>query len=171
MIGALGNPPTIPGAIATAVGNLDTIIADLLAGGAQHILVPGMPNLGLTPRVRALGAAAQAGATATSEAFNQALNGSLPSGVVFYDTAAFLAAVISDPAAFGFDNVTDACFTGSAVCADPSKYLFWDDIHPTTAAHELLGVQFANAVPEPATAALVFIGIALGLAARRKRQR
>lgn len=169
MIAALANPPTIPGAIGTAVGNLDAIIIDLLAGGAQHILVPGMPDLGLTPRVRALGAGAQAGASATTQAFNQALQGSLPPGVTFYDTAAFLAAIVNDPAAFGFSNATDACFTGSTICADPSKYLFWDDIHPTTAGHALLGGQFADAVPEPATAALALIGIIVGLARRRKR--
>jgi cholinesterase len=168
MIGALANPPSIPGAIATAVGNLDAIITDLLAGGAQHILVPGMPDLGITPRVRALGAGAQAGASATTQAFNQALFGSLPPGVKFYDTAAFLAAIVNNPAAFGFANVTDACFTGSTVCADPSKYLFWDDIHPTTAGHALLGDQFADSVPEPATACLVLAGILAGLGARRR---
>ena len=50
LIGALSNPSTIPGAIGTAVGNLDAIIVDLQASGAVHILVPGMPDLGALQR-------------------------------------------------------------------------------------------------------------------------
>jgi hypothetical protein len=41
--------------------------------------------------------------------------------------------------------MTDACFDGVTVCADPGQYLFWDDIHPTAAAGVFLGEKFAAA--------------------------
>ena len=53
--------------------------------------------------------------------------------------------------------------------ADPSQYLFWDDIHPSSAGHALLGGQLTSVVvPEPATAVLVLAGIVVGLFARRR---
>ena len=59
------------------------------------------------------------------------------------------------------------------MCADPDSYVFWDSVHPTTAAHQLLGNAFAAAVtepiPEPASLALLGLGIGLAVAARRRR--
>jgi phospholipase/lecithinase/hemolysin len=69
-------------------------------------------------------------------------------------------------------NVTDACFTGSAVCTDPSTYLFWDNLHPTTRTHEILAQQLHSVAYDPVPAPMPFLG---GLAAlgwsRRLRQR
>jgi phospholipase/lecithinase/hemolysin len=66
--------------------------------------------------------------------------------------------------------VTDPCLvSGVSVCADPSQYLFWDSVHPTTAGHAVLGGAFAAAVPEPETYALMLGGLALiGLLSRRR---
>jgi phospholipase/lecithinase/hemolysin len=66
--------------------------------------------------------------------------------------------------------VTNACFDGVTVCADPNQYLFWDDIHPTAAADVLLGAQFAAAVPEPSTMVLVLAGLCAVVAATRRRR-
>ncbi|MEM9342789.1 MAG: SGNH/GDSL hydrolase family protein [Pseudomonadota bacterium] len=51
--------------------------------------------------------------------------------------------VAADPAAFGFDNVTDACLTfdqdGPVVCDTPETYLFWDEVgHLSGAGHAAL---------------------------------
>jgi phospholipase/lecithinase/hemolysin len=78
--------------------------------------------------------------------------------------------VDSNPAAYGFTNVTDPCFNGVTVCADPNQYLFWDDIHPTAAADVFLGAEFAAAVPEPSTSVLVFAGLCAFAAAVRRRR-
>ena len=55
--------------------------------------------------------------------------------MVIFDTYKILRDVRNNPEAFGLTNVTDACLvlSSATVCADPDKYLFWDDVHPTTA--------------------------------------
>ena len=47
--------------------------------------------------------------------------------------------------------------------------LFWDDLHPTTAADAILAAQFANAVPEPSTWLMVSTGV-VGLAGVLRRK-
>jgi outer membrane lipase/esterase len=86
-----------------------------------------------------------------------------------FDTAAFFADVTANPAAYGLTNVTDSClFTAPAVC---STYLYFDNVHPTTAAHDLLSLQYAMAlgiIPEPATSGLLVITL-VGLWGLRRR--
>jgi phospholipase/lecithinase/hemolysin len=172
VLGDLATPALLTAAIFNAVSNLDSMVNALQAAGARHILVPDMPDLGLTPRLLALGPAAAAEGTAVTNLFNQALLASLPPGVTFFDTAALLRTITADPALYGFTDVTDPCYNGTTVCADPNQYLFWDSIHPTTAADAILGAQFSEAVvPEPATFVLAFGGmIFLGLLARRRQR-
>ena len=69
----------------------------------------------------------------------------------------------SNPGAYGFANTTDsALLTGHA--ADAAEYLYWDTVHPTTRVHQV----FADAVPEPASAVLLLLGV-FGFATRRRR--
>ena len=144
--------------------------------GAQHILVPGLPDLGLTPFFRSLGPLAAAQASAATDAFNLALSSSLPSGVLFYDTAALVRAMVANPGAFGFTNVTAPCFDGLTVCSDPSQYLFFDSFHPTTATAGFAAQGFLATVapvPEPGTLSLLggAIAAAAVVAARRRAAR
>jgi outer membrane lipase/esterase len=54
--------------------------------------------------------------------------------------AALFNAVITNPARFGFTNVTQPCLNTAtgAVCASPDTSLFWDPLHPTAAGHRLI---------------------------------
>lgn len=63
------------GSPTAAAGNVAAIVATLEGDGAQHILVPGLPNLGLTPDY-----AGDPTVTAYSEAFNTALQADLTGG-------------------------------------------------------------------------------------------
>jgi phospholipase/lecithinase/hemolysin len=155
--------------ISRAVTNELAIVGGLQALGAQHILVPGMPDLGLTPYFRSIDAVAFG--SAFTDAFNAALEAALPADVVFYDTAALLRSVFDNPLDYGFANVMDPCFDGTTVCANPGEYLYFDAFHPTTATHAILAREFAGAmgVPEPAVLLLVLIALAsLGWSRRRQ---
>ncbi|OYW25933.1 MAG: hypothetical protein B7Z51_10600, partial [Methyloversatilis sp. 12-65-5] len=79
-----------------------------------------------------------------------------------------------DPAGAGFGNSTDMCRFNPS-CTDPASYLYWDDVHITTAAHEALAGQFAQAlapVPEVQTWAMLLAGLGLiGVAGRLRASR
>jgi phospholipase/lecithinase/hemolysin len=154
-----------------AVSNELAIVNGLRLLGAQNILAPGMPDLGLTPFYRSQGPLAAAQASAASDAYNAALLSNLPSGVIFYDTAGLLRTMVANPGAFGFSNVTEPCFDGAAsLCANPSQYLFFDSFHPTTAAYGFAAAGFASAVPEPSSIVLSSVGFALCAALWRSRK-
>ena len=43
---------------------------------------------------------------------------------------------------------TGTCLTGTKACGNPDQFLFWDGIHPTTAAHRILAQRAFDAVRE-----------------------
>jgi phospholipase/lecithinase/hemolysin len=145
-------------------------IGALIAQGARDILVPLVPDLGLTPVVTAAGAGAAA--TLLAQAYNAALVaaigdlGPVPGlRITYLDTFSLTDAVVADPGAFGFTNVTDPCYVGpytggGSVCADPNLYLFWDANHPSAAAHARFAAAARIAlVPEPGALSLLVAGL------------
>ncbi len=164
-----------------SVANLMTIVSDLYALGARNFFLPNLPDLGLTAEF--VGTPLQAQMTFVSQTFNSLLDTevmtlglSLPdASIVTFDTFNFLRDVVTSPADFGFSNVAEACLDNLACVLDPTvqdTYLFWDGVHPTTAAHAQLGLAFAQAVavPEPASLALVMGALsALGWSRGKRR--
>jgi phospholipase/lecithinase/hemolysin len=174
-----GDPNVV---IAQAIGNLTTAVGTLYAQGARSFLLPLLPDLGLTPRLLAQGPVASGQASALTDIFNTALSGSYLSllnalpGAQFtlFDVAGSQRALTANAAALGFTNTNAGCFSGfvdnpvGTVCATPSSYVYWDEIHPSARAHEVLGAQMLAAVPEPSTYALMALGL-LGIALRRRQ--
>ena len=134
-----------------------TNIQSLWLSGARTFLVLNIPNLALTPAVRAAGPAAEAGAAFLTNAYNTALDqaldglGRLP-GIRFLrlDIDALLTSIVNEPAAFGLTNAADACLTFGVVrdpfCRTPNRYLFWDGTHPTRAGHAIVADAAARAL-------------------------
>jgi phospholipase/lecithinase/hemolysin len=142
-----------------AVGYLVGIVNGLQAIGVQHILVPGMPDLGKTPQYadHGLGTIGSQLSAYFNAELLKALQGK---GVFYFDTYALMDEVIANPAKYGFTDVTDPCFDGVTVCADPDHYLFWDNFHPTTYADSILAANFQQVVtPEPASLVMVGTGL------------
>ena len=155
------------GSVTTAVKDIDGIVAALQSDHVQHILVAGLPDIGLTPEYNG-----DPNATAFSQQFNALLLSTLPSGVNYADTYTLLNQMHNNPGAFGFTDVTDPCFNGT-VCANPNQYLFWDGVHPTTATDSFLAQEFAVAsTPEPTSIMLLGSGMSgLMVLARRRYRR
>ncbi len=168
MVWGGANDFEVGGLVTTAISDIDTIVASLQAQGATHILVPGLPNLGLTPEFYG-----DPAATLFSQQFNQGLQSTLPADVIYSDVFGLLNSVTQNPGAYGFTNVTEPCFNGFTVCSNPGQYLFWDDLHPTTAADAILARQFQSDVapiPEPSSFLLLASGITGLVAVLRSRR-
>ncbi|WP_295622187.1 PEP-CTERM sorting domain-containing protein [Chamaesiphon sp. GL140_3_metabinner_50] len=149
--------PTIP------VGNLFTEINTLIGRGARNILVPNLSNLGALPSTRNLGATAT-GLSNLTAAHNAGLattianlNRTRPDvNLNLLDVNSLFNRIVANPSSFGFTDVTTQCIISTTVCASPNANLFWDDVHPTTEGHRLIGELAFNtvsptAVPEPIT--------------------
>ncbi len=143
----------IGGAVTAQIG----IVGTLQAAGAQYVLVPNLPDIGLTPSFRAGGAAAMGQGTALATAYNDALYGGLAGAglrVIPVDTFHFLQEVVADPGRYGIANVTTAaCGVQPAPAGDSSlfcnpnsyidptaqtSYLFADGVHPSAGAQQII---------------------------------
>ncbi len=178
-----GTVPGSPGGsnlVSNGIANILTIVGTLAALGAQHILVPNMPDLGSTPAFAGGPLASElSGLTAL---FNvnlaaqlTALDALLPTAdIIQFDTAAAFAELIANPAAFGLENVTGQCVQNLSLfggACDPvdNRWLFWDSVHPTAYGHSLIAERFYAAVPEPGSLALLMLGLLSVAAVHRRR--
>jgi outer membrane lipase/esterase len=153
--GYAGDGDAVARSAAAAIGG---IVSDLAAAGAARILVPNLPDIGITPALRALGPAAAAEARELSLAYNEVLELALdkaeadhPVRVVRLDVFSLADGVIADPAGAGFRNVTEPCRDAGSC----EGMLFWDHVHPTALAHArlaeaaLAGVDAGGRLTEP----------------------
>lgn len=168
---------------ATVLSNIGTALNTLSSLGAENFLIANLPDLGETPFADLNGGqpAVDALNTAT-EAHNAGLEALLAGLDINYsllDINALFNEVLADPEAFDFNNAEDAylltCFVdGQFVCppgTSPSDFVYWDEIHPTAAAHRIVAARALNLidVPEPSTILLMSFGLlGLGFATRRR---
>jgi phospholipase/lecithinase/hemolysin len=143
--------PTLP------VEFIKSHVLALASAGARNFLVVNLPkyfgNSSLNRRL-----------TQHAEAFNSLLSSALYDvrstqpelEILELDYFSLFERVRANPAEFGFENVIDpACrncvSANRTVVPNPDAYFFWDDVHPTAAAHRLIAdaAYAILAVPEP----------------------
>ncbi|WP_144776820.1 SGNH/GDSL hydrolase family protein [Marinobacter maritimus] len=156
----------------------------LLNSGVTTLLVPNLPDLGNIPEFRT-GPNSSSG-TEVSIAWNEGLkqgldelNETTDADIFYFDVFGLFNELLMNPGAFGFSNTRDECrsttFFSESECANADSYTFWDEIHPTTAAHSYLGQRAFDLlasgnslvkVSEPMTVSLLLLGL-VGLWGRR----
>lgn len=173
------NPAQAQQIIGSAVTAQVGLVGALQGAGARYVLVPSIPDIGLTPGSRAGGAVGMAQGTALANTYNTALYAGLAGQnlrVIPVDTFHFLQEVVANPSLYGFANVTSpACRVQPAPAGDSSlfcnpnsfatpsaadSYLFADGVHPASRAHEMIadlavamidGPQQIAVLPQSAT--------------------
>jgi phospholipase/lecithinase/hemolysin len=128
------------------VANIKNGIAELSNDGAKKFVVITIPDLSLTPQVKALGGPAILAAKRFVLTANVLLEVELlPFAfrhgirIELADINAIFVPLVYTPGRFGFSNSVGAAFIppNGAVVRDPNDYVFWDGFHPTTNAHKL----------------------------------
>lgn len=166
----------------TAASNIASSVTSLYNAGARDFFIPLMPDLSLTPWATTQDAATPGAKQAALDRSNEfaadlttdlnALATTLPgANIRIFDTLTLQRNTLKLLGNLGY-NTTSPCLTGSyttggTACADPSHYVFWDDVHPTAAIHDSLGGAFATAVPEASTYAWLACGLFAVLVLRR----
>jgi len=151
-----------PAYVAQTAGELAAQVARLQAAGARIIVVPNLPDIGITPFGVSSGPAGAAALTQLSAAFNQALYADLAArgmGVVAVDIRALLTEVTADPGTYGLVNTSlPACGATPSLACTPADlvapgadrtFLFADGVHPTTAGHAMLSDYVASVLAAP----------------------
>jgi outer membrane lipase/esterase len=148
LLDVVGQPQAFD-AVDTAVRSLKTILTDLTHQGATDILMPNLPGLGIAPAVQAQGVEAIEAADTLARRFNEEVDkvlcefgGDQKLRLYRLDVWGLAARIRADPATAGFTNITSGC----EQCDNCDGYLFWDDVHPTTAAHRQLADAAAHAL-------------------------
>lgn len=139
------------------LGNQLTILHGL---GARQLMVFGLGPMGCIPlqRVLSTSGGCQESTNTLALSFNKATNqlmeqlsSKLPnSSYKFGDAYDVVNDVISSPSKYGFANADSpccsmgrirpalTCIPASTLCKDRSKYVFWDEYHPSDSANELI---------------------------------
>ncbi|WP_425479936.1 autotransporter outer membrane beta-barrel domain-containing protein [Lysobacter gummosus] len=157
---------TITNAVTAQIG----VIGALRNAGAEYILVPTVPDLGVTPQFRAGGAAQQAAGTQLASTYNTALYGGIASAglrVIPLDTFNLLREITANPNPYGIGNVTGtACnpqITASSLTCSPANtvpggadtYAFADGVHPSSKSHRILADYALSVLEGPRFIALL----------------
>ncbi len=136
-------------------------VAKLQQAGATHILVPNLPDVGLTPK--AINEGTSTTATQAALLYNTTLYQALKAQnitVIPANTFKLLQEAVTNAQAFGFENVTQTACTVSSIMCDESNwqataldanntYAFADGIHPTGRTHRILAQYYQSIIDSP----------------------
>ena len=150
--------------IITAAKEQVSIVEQLKNNGAEYILLPNIPDVGLTPEVVGNDLFSSKG-TEFATLYNTTLYEGIKNtgaNIIPLDTFSLLQTVAQNPAKYGFSNMTEKACTNLDDKGDPgssvecgredltkpgaeNSYFFADGIHPTGRAHKMIA-DYANAV-------------------------
>ncbi len=137
------------------VNHIVNAVEQLQQHGAQHILVPNIPDLAKTPRMsQSVMGSMLANLTLS---FNNLLAENLQdSKVILVDIPESLAILqdettLTNSTELSFTNFTESCvdIEAETVCNNPEQHFYWDDLHPSTQGHFVIALMFYAAVAEP----------------------
>ena len=160
------------------ISNISFALDSLLQAGAKNVAVANLPSLGNVPLTT--GTPYQTGFNNLTQWHNaelqQTINGlsqNYNAKIVSLDFASLFNDAINNPGNYNLTNVTQGCLL--VQCQNPDQFLFWDYIHPTTKAHQLLADaaydKLRTSVPEPGQKlGLLLLGV-LGTASIYKRKK
>ncbi|MGX7000130.1 SGNH/GDSL hydrolase family protein [Caballeronia sp. KNU42] len=152
-----GTLPAAAPTVQTAASTLAQVVGQIVQGGATHVVLVNVPNIGLTPK-GITSADGGANLTQLSQLFNNDLNAALQADglqgkVIQIDAYTWADQIIANFQANGFvvSNTATACDPSKTpddtalLCSPPTyatsnadqTYIFADDIHPTTRLHSL----------------------------------
>lgn len=167
-------PGVVPGSpggdnlVSNGIANILSIIQILAEAGAENFLVLNLPDFGDLPEFS--GTPEGAALSQLSSAYNAALAAqldllaaALDINLIQFFIDQLFEELLNDPAAFGFTNATEPCVQNLAngLC-NPDEWVFWDGVHPTTRAHEVIASRIARIfVAEPGTLMLLGLGLIL----------
>lgn len=160
--GAANGPALVP-QMAQAGAELAALIRNqIVAKGANYVVVNNLPDVATTPNGRAQSASSQQLLAGMASGFNIALRAGLDgldAKVLYVDLNAVSLDQAANPAKYGISNVTtpvcgpNALGTTSLVCnrnnlitGNISTHLFADDVHPTPFGHTLISKSVLDAM-------------------------
>ena len=149
--------PSLVSAMATVATELTGLVKNqIVAKGANYVVVNNMPDIGATPFGRGFDAATLALLNAMVKTFNDTLGAGLASEpkVAYVDAFAFSVDQAANPGLYGLSNVSATacdlsparnlldsalvCNGSNLIAGDVGHYLYADTVHPTPFGHLLL---------------------------------
>ncbi|XP_031485337.1 GDSL esterase/lipase At5g45950 [Nymphaea colorata] len=138
-------------------------IQEMHALGATRFVVVGVPPLGCMPLVQALHGKNECVAEINQVVvkFNNKIRQKLDTAnlwlgaqatTTYVDAYSVLLNAIAQPAKYGFSVSTKGCCgsgviefgdtcKGQSTCSDPSKYVFWDAVHPSERMYQIIAIE------------------------------
>lgn len=138
-----------------SLGFIQRAIVSLAVAGARALVVITVPDISLTPEIRATGGESVTAAKQFAADVNGGLQRRLPSlgaglgiRITLVDINPLFHRVVSNPELYGFSDSTGAAYDPQTQTesADPHSFVFWDGFHPTTHAHRLAAQAILDAL-------------------------
>lgn len=143
-------------AIAATTGTITAQAGRLYSAGARQFVLFNLPPLGSIPLTSSLSAADKASANTVSDLHSQAIKASANAlraqgaTVTVVDVQTLFQGLAASPSTYGFTNVSTPCYApvgpggslvATGVCATAAGAagtVFFDALHPTAAAHQMI---------------------------------